>query len=156
MTTARPGDRGLTSLPGGKKVSKTDPRIRALAALDELTCALGMARALLLRAKKHGIAREMALLQEDIIVLCGAVAGFPAETEIENRFLRLEASLAKLPPINKTKFIIPGDTVEEAATHCARAKCRTAETLICALRGVDAAKKYINRLSLFLFRIACD
>ena len=156
MANSRPGDKGLTSLPGGKQVSKTDPRIRALAALDELTCALGMARALLLRAKKSGLASEIAQIQEDIIILCGVVAGFPAETEIENRFLRLENNLAKLPPISKPQFMIPGDTLEEAAIHCARAKCRTAETLICALRGQDAVKKYTNRLSLFLFRIVCD
>jgi len=86
-------------------------------------------------------------------VICGAVAGFPADKEIEDRFLRLEASLEKLPPIREPKFVIPGDSLEDAAIHCARSKCRTAETLICALRGQGAVKKYINRLSLVLFRI---
>ena len=50
----RSGDRGMTSIRGGKKVSKTDIRIEANGSLDELNACLGVLRAIL-RAEDKGI-----------------------------------------------------------------------------------------------------
>ncbi|MFA5162003.1 MAG: ATP:cob(I)alamin adenosyltransferase [Elusimicrobiales bacterium] len=152
---SKTGDAGLTSLCGGVRVRKNHPRICALAALDELSCALGMARALLSRAGRRGVASKILRAQEDIIILCGHIAGKSAPAELERRLARLEAELAASGPA-KPGFVIAGRTPEEAALHCARAKCRTAETLLCALRAGGPAGKYINRLSLYLFRLAGD
>src|SRR5262245_17245574 len=40
------GDSGQTNLPGGIRVSKTDPRVEAYGTIDELISAIGLARAL--------------------------------------------------------------------------------------------------------------
>ena len=41
------GDKGITSLFGGEKVSKSDVRIIAQGTIDELSCCLGMCTALM-------------------------------------------------------------------------------------------------------------
>ena len=38
------GDKAQTSLPGGVRVSKADPRVEAYGAIDELNATLGFAR----------------------------------------------------------------------------------------------------------------
>ncbi|MDD2772547.1 MAG: ATP:cob(I)alamin adenosyltransferase [Elusimicrobiales bacterium] len=145
------GDRGVTGLPGGKRVKKSSARIRALAALDELNCQLGAARAVYPRGAKEILAAQRAL-----IALCGQVAGAPADETLERAAAALDREIARLSalaPLPKA-FIIPGESLPEAAVQLARAKCRTAETLVCALPGQPAAVKYLNRLSGYLFSLA--
>ena len=142
-------------MPGGKRVKKSSARIRALAALDELNCQLGAARAVWSAANPRG-AKEILAAQRALIALCGQVAGAPADETLERAVSALDREIARLSalaPRPKT-FIIPGESFPEAAVQLARAKCRTAETLVCALRGQPAAVKYLNRLSGYLFSLA--
>ena len=149
------GDCGITDLPGGKRVKKSSAHIRALAALDELNCQLGAARAVWSPANPRG-AEEILAAQRVLITLCGRVAGTPADKTLEHATTALERDIARLSalaPRPKT-FIIPGESLPEAVVQLARAKCRTAETLVCGLRGQSAAAKYLNRLSGYLFCLA--
>jgi cob(I)alamin adenosyltransferase len=150
----RKGDLGFTDLPGGKIVKKTDPRIAALAALDELSCALGVARAALAKGKNAAVCARIKKIQLLLITLCGDVAGMDAAAALENGVLELEKDIAALKVKLPREFILPGENMNSALLHAARAKCRTAELAVCALRNKPAAAKYLNRLSSYLFSLA--
>ncbi len=150
----RKGDLGLTDLPGGKTVKKTDPRIAALAALDELSCALGVARASLAARKNTAVCGRLKNIQSLLVVLCGHVAGVDAGPVLEEGVLELERSIAALNIKMPAKFVLPGENMDSALLHVARAKCRTAELAVYSLRNKTAAAKYLNRLSSYLFALA--
>ena len=54
----RTGDKGETTLMGGKRASKTHPRVEAMGDVDELNAAIGVAKPRPVRAAT-GIARTM-------------------------------------------------------------------------------------------------
>ncbi|MDR0292108.1 MAG: ATP:cob(I)alamin adenosyltransferase [Elusimicrobium sp.] len=145
----RKGDVGLTDLIGETSVKKSDPRVRTLAYLDDLTSALGYAK---LKSKEADLAK----IQTFLISVCAAVAGGKdgpapkAVNFIETKTAALEEKY-KMP---KT-FVLSGKTEAEAALHIARAKCRLAETYITELplRDPDILR-FINRLSRYLFLLA--
>jgi cob(I)alamin adenosyltransferase len=151
----RKGDRGLTDLPGGKVVKKSSARIRALAALDELNCQLGAARAVW-SAKNPGEAGQILAAQRALIALCGHVAGVPAGETLDRAVVSLDREIARLSTLAPAPkvFVIPGESLPEAVVQLARAKCRAAETLVCGLPGQAPAAKYLNRLSGWLFHLA--
>ena len=77
ITTKR-GDKGFTDLLFGGKVSKGDPQIEALGAVDELNANLGIARVLL----DGEIAKAIDQIQEWLVTLMGELA-MPFGKEIE-------------------------------------------------------------------------
>ncbi|HUK35366.1 MAG TPA: cob(I)yrinic acid a,c-diamide adenosyltransferase [Vicinamibacterales bacterium] len=159
----RTGDAGETSLFGGLRVSKRDPRVAAYGDVDELHAHLGVARA---SASDAHIDAELLQLQRDLFAL-GAQLADPAEKigshvtkavlgdadvlRLEQLIDRLEADL---PPLRH--FILAGGSACGAALHVARAVCRRAERGMVALEpAVDPVLlKYINRLSDLLFVLA--
>ena len=68
----RRGDRGETDLLFGRRVAKTDFRVEACGALDELNAALGLARAA--PGAKPEIIGAIAVFQADLVILMGEVA----------------------------------------------------------------------------------
>src|SRR5207249_274494 len=50
------GDKGETSLYGGTRVEKADPRVEAYGAVDELSSQIGVARAVCRRAERRIVA----------------------------------------------------------------------------------------------------
>jgi cob(I)alamin adenosyltransferase len=157
------GDTGETSLFGGRRVRKSDPRVAAYGDVDELNAQLGVAR-----ASGADIEVDAALLQlqRDLFAL-GAQLADPGEkiaSHVSKAALRdsdvarLEALIdvleAGLPPLRH--FILAGGSTCGAALHVARAICRRAERCMAALEpAVDPVLlKYINRLSDLLFVLA--
>jgi cob(I)alamin adenosyltransferase len=159
----RTGDTGETSLFGGTRVGKDDPRVRAYGEVDEVNASLGLARA---SAADPEIDAELVRLQRDLFAL-GAQLADPGSTvgdrsakarlgdedvaRLEQLIDRLEAGL---PPLRN--FILAGGTPCGAALHVARAVCRRAERAVVALDpAVDPVLlRYINRLSDLLFVLA--
>jgi cob(I)alamin adenosyltransferase len=159
----RTGDAGETSLFGGTRVGKDDPRVRAYGDVDELNAHLGLARA---SATDAEIDDELVRLQRDLFAL-GAQLADPAKkmgdrsakarlgdvdvARLEQLIDRLEAGL---PPLKN--FILAGGTPCGASLHVARAVCRRAERAMVALDPpTDAVLlRYINRLSDLLFVVA--
>ena len=158
------GDSGETSLFGGTRVPKTDPRVVAYGDVDELQACLGMARA----AKLPGDLDEMCVaLQRDLFAL-GARLADPAH-KIAKRVEKIvidERSVATLegwidaldteiPPLRH--FILSDGCPGGAALHFARTVCRRAERSILSL-GPGAVEAivivYVNRLSDLLFTMA--
>jgi len=150
----RTGDEGKTGLADGSRVSKDSPRITALGEVDELNSALGV---LLAEPLPDGIRVMLTEIQQDLFDLGGEMA-IPGSTLLdETRTECLEVALdelnEKLGPLKE--FILPGGTRAAALAHLARAICRRTERCLVTLSKTenvtDAGKKYINRLSDFLF-----
>ena len=157
------GDTGETSLYGGTRVGKADPRVHAYGEVDELNAHLGLARA---TGTDADIDAVLVQLQRDLFAL-GAQLADPGDkiaarvakvTLGDEEVLRLEQTIdrfeAELEPLRK--FILAGGCVSGAALHVARAVCRRAERHMVALTPpVDAVLvRYINRLSDLLFVLA--
>ena len=153
----RTGDKGDTSLFGGTRVSKNDPRIEAYGTVDELNSLLGLCRSAGLPAP---IDAELDRVQSDLFDV-GAYLAAPGSdrfTSVDaNRAADLERAIDEmedaLQPL-KT-FIVPGGSEAAARLHVARTVCRRAERRVIRLED-DSEEMlttiaFLNRLSDFLF-----
>jgi len=160
------GDDGTTSLFGGERVGKGNPRIDAYGTVDEANSAIGLARAHL--RNEPGAERldpVLGDLQEELFVL-GADLATPVDAEpfvprIEEKHVmdleeRIDRFDAELPSLEK--FILPGGTPAGASLHSARTICRRAERQIVEARTSapinEQSLVYLNRLSDLLFVLA--
>ena len=155
----RGGDGGQTSLGGGARVAKHDPRIGAGGAVDEANAAVGLAR-----LHATGEAAEMlARIQDDLFDL-GADLSYPdlegggaALRIVQGQVDRLEAEIDAMNGqlSELTSFVLPGGTPASAHLHLARTIARRAERAIAALAEREPvnplALKFVNRLSDHLF-----
>lgn len=153
----RTGDKGTTSLVGGTRVDKTDPRLEAYGTVDELNSWLGlMNTSEAIPAQAH---TTLSTAMNHLFDIGAALATepdsawqprpFPAEA-----VAALEADIdsldAQLPRHNR--FILPSGHPDAARANIARAVARRAERRILALPTVEPAIiQYINRLSDYLF-----
>ena len=160
----RTGDKGKTSLMGGKRVRKSDARVEAYGTVDELNSALGVCLAELPTNNKNVIPLRKALsqIQNDLLDIGSALAtpeGVPV-SHIEKRpqdFEKLiDQMTERLPPL--TQFILPGGSKAAAHLHMARTICRRAERRVVALMETaeidQAIVIYLNRLSDLLFTLS--
>lgn len=160
----RTGDSGDTSLLGGERVSKAEPRVGAYGDVDELNAHLGVARAAI---DDEQLSSMLQRLQQDLFAV-GArladsarrVADRVAKAAIGDADVRrleqwIDQLEAELPPLRR--FILAGGSPAGSALHVARAVCRRAERSVVAL-GADAVEPeilvFLNRLSDLLFVIA--
>jgi len=151
----RTGDAGETSLFGGTRVPKNDPRIDAYGTVDELNAFVGAARA---AWTSSPIDSELASVQSDLFDI-GAQLAAPNSSKFKgadnSRITALEQSIdameRELAPL--TSFILPGGSLAAAQLHIARTVCRRAERLVVALNDATTATTiiYLNRLSDYLF-----
>jgi len=153
----RTGDDGTTGLGDGSRVKKTDRRIEAIGAVDELNSLIGL---LLARELPDGIHNALTDIQHDLFDLGGELSIPGRSTFTEQLVIRLETILDKfnadLPPLKE--FILPGGSEASAVCHMARSVCRRAERRVIHLGEEEklntAATKYLNRLSDLLFVLA--
>lgn len=162
----RTGDDGTTSLFGGERVGKGNPRIDAYGTVDELNSIVGLARAHLEGAPgQEELDPVLGSLQEELFVL-GADLATPMDakpvvervgdqhvTALEDRIDRFDADLPSLD-----RFILPGGTPAGASLHSARTVCRRAERHIVEASTStpinEQAMVYLNRLSDLFFVLA--
>ena len=154
----RKGDDGLTSLVGGKRVSKASSRIDAYGTIDELNSFI----ACLIETIKENEDREFLLrIQSNLFNLGGYLASEPgvmascmiSEEEIALVEAAIDRMDALVPPLKK--FILPGGCPGSAWANVCRTVCRRAERCIYKVNRsgrIDTKiLKYINRLSDFFF-----
>ena len=153
------GDKGRSSLFGGRKVKKSDLRIEAYGNVDELNSLIGT---ILAENPSKDIAKKLTRIQNELFVL-GSDLATPLGVKIKiprvNRpyILRLEKEIDAwqkgLPQLKK--FILPGGSKIGAKLHLVRSIARRTERSIVGLAQQDAinAKNiiYINRLSDWFF-----
>jgi cob(I)alamin adenosyltransferase len=164
----RGGDKGQTSLGGGRRVAKHDLRVTAYGTVDEANAAIGVARlhtdgeadAMLGR-----IQQDLFDLGADLCTPEGKEKGRKAKTEgalrivpeqIERLETEIDAMNAELDPLSS--FILPGGTPGASHLHLARTVVRRAERDITELAAAEPvnplAVHYANRLSDHLFVLA--
>jgi cob(I)alamin adenosyltransferase len=159
------GDAGTTGLGTGKRVRKDDQRIAAYGTVDETNAAIGMVRIHL--AGHQGLDAKLGRIQNDLFDLgadlcvpdTGENPAFEPLRVTADQVQRLEDEIdemnAELKPLKS--FVLPGGSPASAALHVARTVCRRAEREMVALAAIEgepvseAALKYVNRLSDFLF-----
>lgn len=156
----RTGDSGMTSLRGGRRVPKTDCRIAANGALDELNSSLGVAGAFI---ENEDIASGLRDIQKTLMLLMSIIADIPAENprrlpgnaveELEHEIDRIKEGLD-----SRTLFVIPGGIKGAALLQLSRAIARRAEREMWHLNEVfpldPELLRYVNRLSDYLYSLA--
>jgi len=156
------GDDGTTAIMFGRRVSKTDPRVVANGAVDELNAALGTVRATI---PDPFITEKILVIQKELVVLMGELAVLPEDRDryVAGGFQFIEAAavdrltahiddLEKNHRISYGGWATPGANSGSAALDVARTVCRRAEREVVKLRETCAALnpeivRYLNRLS---------
>ena len=156
----RGGDRGETSLLGGKRVWKYHPRIEAYGSVDELMAHTTMLRDLL---EDPGMKEELLAILDIQMATASILAAdcddcpvkIPQVGEEQVRFLeeRIDEMDASLEPLHS--FVIPGGHPAVSQAHIARTVCRRAERTILKMAPevhVDGTIiRFYNRLSDYFF-----
>lgn len=163
------GDKGETSLLGGKRVSKSCLEMQVIGEIDELNASLG---AVVTALNCHSEQSEESLpqfiqnIQRDLFKFGAELAALqgPLEGSVEKidntRVGEMEVFIDKfwneLPPLRN--FILPGGSLAGAQLHMARTVCRRAERQLVEFSKNGIVRPelniYLNRLSDFLFAVA--
>lgn len=156
------GDRGTTSLFGGKRLPKDALRIEAYGTVDELNAHTGV----LIDSINEGTVKSELLEIQHWLFAYGAVLATPpggklyidapGQPAIDFLESRIDAMEQELPPLRS--FILPSGYAPTSFAHLARCVCRRAERCIVALdheEAVDAVlMAFFNRLSDYYFVLA--
>jgi len=152
----------MSSLMFGRRVSKTDARLAAVGACDELNAALGMARAF---SEDQTIGGELLGIQKELVTLMGelAVAIEDRGTYAEKGFAFVDAAMtarltARIDELEASRGIsykhwaTPGSTKGSACLDLARTACRRAERAVVTMQESELLPngeiiRYLNRLS---------
>ena|SRR5690606_19514226 len=159
------GDKGETSLIGGERVSKADPRLECYGTIDELNAVVGLVvEALAQSAAGAHLTPILRRVQNELFNLgCELATPDPERRaklpRIEPRHIEglerdIDAVNDELPALKS--FVLPGGGWPSAYLHLARTVCRRAERLVVGLArtediGGDLPVQYLNRLSDALF-----
>ena len=164
MKFSKKGDQGETSLLGGQRVPKFDPRPDTYGTLDEASSVLGVARA----ATKNQRIKDIILgVQKDLLTLGAVLSTLPEDLEKlrigigEADVLRIEALIDDLQQnvTLKNEFIYPGETMISAQIDVGRTVIRRAERKAARLKADgmldnEYVHQYLNRLADMLFTLA--
>jgi cob(I)alamin adenosyltransferase len=165
----RTGDDGMTGLVGGGRIKKSAARIDAYGTLDELSSAIGVARAALRplvesECRAARLDAWLAWTQDALFDLGSELATLPmdrgagamsaSDGDVAALEGAIDAAQRELPAL--AEFIHPGGSLPGAHLHVARTVCRRAERLAVALadtgdEGAAHAVRFLNRLSDALF-----
>ena len=154
--STKTGDKGKTALIGGKRVSKSDLRIEAYGALDELGSVMGFARSI---CESEKIREATKSIQKDLFTVASSLGKKKHDVTTE----MVDSLTAQVEEIEGMEGILgdwalPGEHTVSAAYDVARTVCRRAERVLVRLKEkgerIDPlALAYVNRLSdlLWLF-----
>jgi cob(I)alamin adenosyltransferase len=159
------GDKGTTSLFGGKRASKSSTQVEAYGTLDEFSSWLGFVIAKLVDRKDIDL---LSSIQNDLHKVMSVLSGnaklslgklTKSTLEHEKYIDSLDKKLPKL-----TSFVLPQGGETTSRIHIARTVCRRAERKLASLFSENGSgiteknqliiSRYINRLSDFLFMLA--
>ncbi len=157
------GDKGSTSLFGGKRVSKDDIRIEAYGTVDELNSFVGLLHSVV---EIDIVKKELIYIQSRLFD-CGAILATDPGKDIvaskmeEKDYEILEKSIDRcneeLSPLQS--FILPSGSNAVSIAHICRTVCRRAERRVISLQktSVQLDEKiivFLNRLSDYFFVLA--
>jgi cob(I)alamin adenosyltransferase len=157
------GDKGQTSLFGGKRVPKHDIRIDAYGTVDELNSYIGLIRDQDIDPQSIATLIEV---QDRLFTLGSILATEPGNTKVKVPQLGAQDVLLlenKMDEMNEhlpemRSFVLPGGHTTVSYCHITRCVCRRAERLVSHLSEhaeIDnLVLQYLNRLSDYLFVLA--
>lgn len=159
------GDRGKTSLYGGKRVPKDDARIEVCGAIDEVSSFLSLAKNI---SQDSRTKRVVNSVQKELIVFGAEIAAIPdAGSRLKKRLGKdsvciIEKEIKDLENKHELKlkyFCLPGANTASSALDIARAITRRAERRCVTLSRKGMIKNrnittYLNRLSDLLYLLA--
>lgn len=157
------GDKGKTSLYGGKTVSKDNIRVEAYGTIDELNSILGV---VISELSDKNIKKNLIQIQKDLFETGTSLASLSKNRDkdlskyLQKRVLNFENEIdflsEKMPELEN--FILPGGGKTGSKIHFARTIARRAERKIVALSKQEKVNPdiliFINRLSDLLFTYA--
>jgi cob(I)alamin adenosyltransferase len=155
----RTGDRGTTSIIGGRRISKTSDRIEAYGTLDELNSFTGLLRA---QVADEEIAAFLYKIQQQLFSVGGCLAS-ETGSDYQEKFLQeinpetLEEEINRLdsmlPPLRD--FVVAGENIPSSQAHICRTICRRAERRLLKWSETEEIplklQAFINRLSDYFF-----
>jgi cob(I)alamin adenosyltransferase len=165
----RTGDKGLTSLVAGSRVSKNHPLLGLYGNIDEVNSHIGFLRALLPGLDFPKTQLQLSLMQNNLFILGSHLACEPHERKnylihpVKNAItLELETFIDDMTQDLKplTNFILPGGSQAAAYAHVCRTVVRESERLLVEyLKTTDDAEQeghliFLNRLSDYFFVLA--
>lgn len=164
MKFSKKGDQGETSLLGGQRVPKFDPRPETYGVLDEASSVLGVARAM---AHSEKVKEIILSVQKDLLVMGAELSCVPEDVGKLGRRIdaddvkRIEDLIDELQRdvTLKREFIYPGETVLSAQIDVGRTVIRRAERNAARLKSEGLVHnphihEYLNRLADMLFVLA--
>ncbi len=157
------GDKGKTSLLGGRRVSKYHGRIEAYGTVDEL-----MAHTALLRdlSEDEESREQLLVILERLMSAASVIAAdgddlpdnMPSLNEADVEYLESAIDVMDHDLPGLTSFILPGGHPATSQAHVARTVCRRAERNILKLQDEESVEeiiiKYFNRLSDYFFLLS--
>lgn len=157
------GDKGQTSLVGGKRISKSNIQIAAYGTIDELNSHIGLLRDSI---KEKRSIDHLTKIQNTLFVIGsrlaseeGRIPDYLSEIEkndIESIEKEIDWLNTQIEPLKN--FILPGGHPVVSYAHISRCVCRRAERIIVKLSEIDTVEEniiiYLNRLSDYLFTLA--
>lgn len=158
------GDKGKTSLLGGKKVSKADLRIEAYGNVDELNSFIGHLKDN--ESVENRLKQQLYWIQEHLFSIGSILAtesdfsGFElpkvSQTEVQQLEVWIDKFDKEVPPLKN--FILPGGHPAVSLAHVCRTVCRRTERSIISLSTEEPVDEsilqFMNRLSDYLFIFA--
>ncbi len=153
------GDKGDTSLFGGKRLPKSHIRIESYGTVDELNSYIGLVRDIVGNDEIRIVLKEV---QDRLFTIGSNLASDPGknmttpdviESDVELLEKEIDRMNENLPDLKS--FILPGGHQHVSFCHLARCVCRRAERLVVALNLEEKVEPilihYLNRLSDYLF-----
>ena len=164
MKFSKRGDKGETSLLGGQRVPKYDPRPETYGVLDEASSVMGVAKAM---TRSQKIKDILFAVQKDLLMMGAELSALSGDVKKLSKRIgeadvqRIEDLIDDLQKDVKLKneFIYPGETVVSAQIDVARTIIRRAERNAAKMKDDGLVKnpeihKYLNRLADMLFTLA--
>ncbi len=153
------GDKGETSLFGGKRLPKNDDRIDAYGTIDELNSFIGWLRD---SVEKEDLKNNLKEIQDRLFTIGSNLASDPSknmitpdviEADVEFLEQQIDAMEEELTPLKH--FVLPGGHSSVSICHVCRTICRRAERCIISLSQSEKVEeiiiRYVNRLSDYFF-----
>lgn len=154
------GDKGMTSLSDGTRLSKADTLINAYGTVDELNSQIGVLMAVASDDFLTEVQRTLFSVGGMLATPCEKWENFRKKSDISAFTRRVEEKIdelsEQLPPFKG--FILPQGNTAIAQAHVCRTVCRRAERAAVPLLdrnpAYEPALKLLNRLSDYFFVLA--